>query len=66
MAAVEVLPVQMNDEELGRLARQTTVLINCIGPYHIYSSPVVAACAENGTHYLDMYATFFLRDNREI
>ena len=24
-----------------------------MGPYHLYSSPVVEACAQNGTHYLD-------------
>ena len=25
-----------------------------MGPYHLYSSPVVEACAQNGTHYLDV------------
>ena len=45
----------MNDEELGNLARKTRVLINCVGPYHIHSTPVVKACAANGTHYLDVY-----------
>ena len=33
--------------------RKTRVLINTVGPYHLYSSPVVEACARNGTHYLD-------------
>ena len=28
-------------------------MINTVGPYHLYSSPVVEACAKNGTHYLD-------------
>lgn len=34
--------------------RKTQLLINTIGPYHLYSSPVVEACAKNGTHYLDV------------
>ena len=25
-----------------------------MGPYHLYSTPVVEACANNGTHYLDV------------
>ena len=33
---------------------KTRLLINTIGPYHLYSSPVVEACAKNGTHYLDV------------
>ncbi|CAF9908623.1 MAG: hypothetical protein GOMPHAMPRED_006218 [Gomphillus americanus] len=40
-------------QELDVLTKKTKVLINAIGPYHIYSEPVVKACAENGTHYID-------------
>lgn len=29
-------------------------MLNTVGPYHLYSSPVVGACARNGTHYLDV------------
>jgi len=36
------------------LTRKTRVLINTIGPYYLYSTPVVEACAKNGTHYLDV------------
>ncbi|PGH15459.1 hypothetical protein AJ79_02436 [Helicocarpus griseus UAMH5409] len=50
----EVVSVQLKPEELSRLAQSTRVLINCVGPYHLYSSPVVEACANNGTHYLDV------------
>ena len=39
--------------DLQSLARKTKILINAVGPYHLYSSPVVEACAKNGTHYLD-------------
>ncbi|EEH35521.1 hypothetical protein PAAG_06568 [Paracoccidioides lutzii Pb01] len=50
----EIVPVQLQAEELNPLAERTRVLINCVGPYHLYSTPVVEACANNGTHYLDV------------
>lgn len=34
--------------------KKTRVLINTVGPYHLYGEPVVEACASNGTHYLDV------------
>lgn len=46
----------LTTEDLNRLARKTRLLINTVGPYHLYSTPVVEACAKNGTHYLDVYA----------
>ncbi|KAI9734521.1 MAG: hypothetical protein M1834_002121 [Cirrosporium novae-zelandiae] len=49
----DVLVVPLEKEELNDLATKSIVIINCVGPYHIYSTPVVEACAENGTHYLD-------------
>ena len=39
--------------ELDALSKKTMVLINAVGPYFKYSEPVVKACAENGTHYVD-------------
>ncbi|PLB51228.1 saccharopine dehydrogenase [Aspergillus steynii IBT 23096] len=49
----EILAVQLNREELHNLAQRTKLIINCIGPYVLYSVPVVEACASNGTHYID-------------
>ncbi|KAI5918105.1 hypothetical protein F4810DRAFT_704436 [Camillea tinctor] len=43
----------LSPSALAPLIRQTKVLINGVGPYHLHSSPVVAACAAAGTHYLD-------------
>ncbi|KAL9103167.1 MAG: hypothetical protein Q9163_001772 [Psora crenata] len=40
--------------ELDALVRKTRILINTVGPYHLYSTPVVEACAKSGTHYLDV------------
>ncbi|KAF2808062.1 uncharacterized protein BDZ99DRAFT_572931 [Mytilinidion resinicola] len=49
--AIEV--VQLEKKALVDFARRTRVLINGVGPYHRYSTPVVEACAENGTNYVD-------------
>ncbi|KAH1922527.1 hypothetical protein KXW75_008463 [Aspergillus fumigatus] len=52
-AAPEILAVQLNRQELKPLVQRTKVIINCVGPYHLYSTPVVEACANHGTHYVD-------------
>ncbi|KAA6413668.1 MAG: Saccharopine dehydrogenase Homospermidine synthase [Lasallia pustulata] len=44
----------LTTEDLTSLARKTRLLINTVGPYYLYSTPVVEACAKNGTHYLDV------------
>ncbi|GAA3718785.1 saccharopine dehydrogenase NADP-binding domain-containing protein [Nonomuraea antimicrobica] len=39
---------------LADLARRTRVLATTVGPYVRYGEPLVAACADAGTHYLDL------------
>ncbi|KAB8648471.1 hypothetical protein FH972_026128 [Carpinus fangiana] len=46
--------VQLNSNALTAIAKRTKVLINTVGPYSLHGEPVVAACAETGTHYLDV------------
>lgn len=41
--------------EVENFVRRTRVVINCIGPYHLYFSPIVEACSKTGTHYVDAY-----------
>ena len=36
------------------MAKKTKVLIATIGPYCVYGEHAFKACAENGTHYLDV------------
>lgn len=36
------------------MAKKTTVLIAAVGPYALYGEYAFKACAENGTHYLDV------------
>lgn len=45
---------QLRKEDLVRLAKKTKVLITTVGPYVKYGSAVLEACAETGTHYLDV------------
>jgi short subunit dehydrogenase-like uncharacterized protein len=39
---------------LDALAKKTKVLIATIGPYSLHGEHAFKACAENGTHYLDI------------
>lgn len=39
---------------LDALVRQTRVVATTVGPYTQYGTPLVAACAESGTHYCDL------------
>jgi short subunit dehydrogenase-like uncharacterized protein len=50
--AIEVL--ELKTDELYALAQKTQVLITTVGPYWKYGTPVVEACANSSTHYLDM------------
>lgn len=50
--AIEVC--NLDDSELSALAKKTKVLIATVGPYALYGEPAFKACAENGTHYLDV------------
>jgi short subunit dehydrogenase-like uncharacterized protein len=52
LLAIEIC--NLDDAELGDLARKTTVLISTAGPYALYGEYAFKACAENGTHYLDV------------
>jgi short subunit dehydrogenase-like uncharacterized protein len=39
---------------VGELAQRARVVLTTVGPYARYGSELVAACAENGTHYCDL------------
>lgn len=44
----------LSTPELTALAKKTRVILNTIGPFYLYSSPIVEAAAQTGTHYLDV------------
>ncbi|WAO91906.1 Sacchrp-dh-NADP domain-containing protein [Fusarium falciforme] len=50
--AIHTIP-RLDAKSLDPLVVNTKVLINGIGPYHRYGTPVVESCARNGTHYVD-------------
>ncbi|KAK0621535.1 Saccharopine dehydrogenase-domain-containing protein [Bombardia bombarda] len=50
----EIEICSLNDAELARLAKKTLILITTVGPYGKLGEHAFKACAENGTHYLDV------------
>ncbi|TLD29164.1 hypothetical protein PspLS_04219 [Pyricularia sp. CBS 133598] len=50
--AIEVC--NLNDQDLTTLAKKTFILIATVGPYSLYGEHAFKACAQNGTHYLDV------------
>lgn len=41
-------------ESLNALCERTKVVLTTVGPYQLYGSDLVAACAKHGTDYLDL------------
>ncbi|KAH0622544.1 hypothetical protein JD844_024938 [Phrynosoma platyrhinos] len=39
---------------LANMAKQTAVVLNCVGPYRFFGEPVVKACVENGASCVDI------------
>ena len=50
----DILTVQLNKPDLDNLVIKTKLILNTIGPYHMYSTPIVDACVNSATHYLDV------------
>ncbi|CAG8974122.1 hypothetical protein HYALB_00002758 [Hymenoscyphus albidus] len=44
----------LDSSELNALAKKTTILLTTIGPYSVHGEHAFKACADNGTHYLDI------------
>jgi short subunit dehydrogenase-like uncharacterized protein len=52
--------------QLLSLAGKTKVLITTLGPYAKFGEPVVKACVEAGTHYLDVYVQILLPPKKVV
>lgn len=51
--SVPIVIADSNDpESLVHMVKQTTLVMSLVGPYTLYGSSLVKACAENGTHYV--------------
>jgi short subunit dehydrogenase-like uncharacterized protein len=64
-ARAETPLVRANSDDpasLADLARRSRVVLTTVGPYQLYGAPLVAACAEAGTDYVDLCGeTAFMR-----
>jgi short subunit dehydrogenase-like uncharacterized protein len=55
LADLELIEADSGDRgSLDALARRTRVVISTVGPYVQFGEPLVAACAEAGTDYVDL------------
>jgi len=53
-----------DEDSVTELARSTRVVATTVGPYARYGLPLVAGCAEAGTHYADLTGeVLFVRDS---
>ncbi|TDZ29339.1 Saccharopine dehydrogenase-like oxidoreductase [Colletotrichum spinosum] len=50
----EIEVCSLNGQELNKLAKNTYILLTTVGPYAQYGEYAFRACAENGTHYMDV------------
>src|SRR4051794_21224817 len=54
-AELPLLLADITDEDsLRRVAESTRVVVTTVGPYLNYGEPLVAACAKDGTDYVDI------------
>src|SRR6478735_782078 len=55
LAELELIEADSSDRaSLDAMVRRTKVVISTVGPYQQYGEPLVAACAEAGTDYVDL------------
>ncbi|KAH9050867.1 NAD-P-binding protein [Lactarius deliciosus] len=53
--SVQIFELDILDKQaVEAVVKQAKVVLNCIGPFWYYGTPVVHACARNGVHYVDI------------
>jgi short subunit dehydrogenase-like uncharacterized protein len=53
--APETLVADVEDPaSLATMASRTRVVLDLVGPYTLYGTPVIEACIDNGAHYADL------------
>jgi short subunit dehydrogenase-like uncharacterized protein len=53
--APEIVRADVGDpESLAAMARRARVVLDLVGPYTLYGTPVIEACLANGAHYADL------------
>ncbi|XP_030051806.1 saccharopine dehydrogenase-like oxidoreductase [Microcaecilia unicolor] len=52
---IDIIICDVGDpSSLEAMCKQTSAVLNCVGPYRFYGEPVVKACIENGTDCIDI------------
>lgn len=55
IAAPETIAADVGDPaSLAAMAARARVILDLVGPYTLYGTPVIEACVENGAHYVDL------------
>ena len=52
---IEIISADVtNKDSLSICASKCKLIINCVGPFRFFGEPVVEACVNNSTHYIDV------------
>lgn len=55
VSEIPIFEADINDiESLNRMTQSARIIINCVGPFCILGEPVVQACIQSGTDYVDI------------
>ncbi len=54
LGATSIVTDSTDPAACERLVARTRVVLSCAGPYQLYGTPLLAACAASGTHYADL------------
>ncbi|KAL4733630.1 hypothetical protein BDV11DRAFT_213611 [Aspergillus similis] len=50
---LKIETIELTEESLELVIRKANVVVNGVGPFHKFSTPIVEVCARVGTHYID-------------
>ncbi|MEE6475468.1 hypothetical protein FKM82_010757 [Ascaphus truei] len=52
---VDIIICDVGDPpSISEMCKKASVVLDCVGPYRFYGEPVVKACVENGSHFVDI------------
>ena len=55
LSSVPIIEIDVtNHDSLISVTQQTRVVVNCVGPYKLYAEPLIKACLQTKTHYVDV------------
>ncbi|XP_068135645.1 saccharopine dehydrogenase-like oxidoreductase [Hyperolius riggenbachi] len=55
LKSIDIIICDINDAaSLAEMCKKASVVLDCVGPYRFFGEPVVKACVENGTHFIDI------------